>query len=575
MTAAGWVALSWQQYDERARRVGRALMALGHQAGEAVGIIARNRTELVQAQLGIMNAGGVPVPIYKTSTAEQIAWILQHAGARIALADGEDELARLTAQRAAMPRLEKLVLFDEVAGRDAGWTLGWEAFLGLADQTTADALEARLEAVDPEAMAFLCYTSGTTGVPKGVMLSHASLMHVPRALFSRFGLARERILSYLPLSHIAEQLFSVLLPLTCGGEVFFCDDMARLRELLPEVRPTIFLGVPRVWEKFQAGLRARLAEATGLKAWLARWALATELACFRREVQDGRPVRSLRRRLARKLVISRIHARLGLDQVRVASTGSAPTPPATLEVFGSLGLPLHEGYGMTETSALLTTSLPGRPIPGAVGQALDGVELKIAGDGEILARGPNLTKGYFKEEEQTRALWEDGWLHTGDVGELDAKGTLRITDRKKDLLKTSGGKYISPQAVEAKLKAIRGIGQAVVIGDNRKYVSALLALDPESAPQLATELGAPAGQGLAALAKDERLRAHLDRCIADQVNAGQARFESIKRFTILPGELSVAGGELTPTLKLKRKAIATKYAAEIDALYPADEPAGG
>ncbi len=567
-TASGWNTITWRQYDQRVRQVGRALMALGHQPGEAVGIVAKNRYELVVTQLGVMNAGGVPVPIYKTSTPEQIAWILDHAGARLVVVDGAAEASKLGSQRAIMPTVEKLILLDAAPGADAAFTMPWPDFLAKgAEGAAADkALEARLAAVDPDALAFLCYTSGTTGRPKGVMLSHLALTGMSAKVLARFGHQRDRILSYLPLSHIAEQIFSVLLPLAEGAEVFFCDDLAKLREFLPEVRPTLFLGVPRVWEKFQAALTAKLAEATGVKAKLARWAMATELEAFKRHVAGSGHVSKLRRGLAHRLVLSKIHARLGLDAVRTASTGSAPTPPATLEFFASLGLPLHEGYGQTETSGLLTTSLPGRPVVGTVGQALDGIELRIAEDGEILARGATLARGYFKDEEQTRELWADGWLHTGDIGELDASGTLRITDRKKELLKTSGGKYISPQAIEAKLKTIRGVGQAVVIGDGKNYVTALLALDPEAAPALAAELGLAASDP-AALAREAKVREHLMARVNAEVNPGQARYESIKRIAVLPGELSVAGGELTPTLKLKRKVVAQKYAAEIDSLY--------
>lgn len=336
---------------------------------------------------------------------------------------------------------------------------------------------------------------------------------------------------------------------------------------LPEVRPTIFLGMPRVWEKFEAALRARLAEATGVKARLARWALALELASFRREAAAGRPARTLARRLANGLVISKIKAKLGLDRVKLAFTGAAPIGIGTQELFASLGLPLYEAYGMSETSALLTTTMPGRPKFGTVGKPFPGIALEIAEDGEILARGPNLTAGYFRAEAETAELWRDGWLHTGDVGAFDAEGNLRITDRKKELFKTSGGKYVAPQALEAKLKAIRGVSQAVAVGDGRKYIAALLTLDPENAPRLAAEQGVDGARDVAALAGDPRFRAILERRVEEDVNATLARYETVKRFAVLGADFSVAGGELTPTMKLRRKVILAKYAAEIEALY--------
>ena len=568
-TASGWNTITWRQYDQRVRQVGRALLALGHQPGEAVGIVAKNRYELVVTQLGVMNAGGVPVPIYKTSTPEQIAWILDHAGARLAVVDGAAEASKLDGVRAAMPRLEKLILFDAAPGSEAssGFTMAWPDFLAKgAEGAAADkALEARLAAVDPDALAFLCYTSGTTGRPKGVMLTHATLTGMSAKVLARFGHQRDRILSYLPLSHIAEQIFSVLLPLAEGAEVFFCDDLGKLRDYLPEVRPTLFLGVPRVWEKFQAALTAKLAEATGVKAKLARWAMATELEAFKRHVSGSGRVSKLRRGLAHRLVLSKIHARLGLDAVRTASTGSAPTPPATLEFFASLGLPLHEGYGQTETSGLLTTSLPGRPVVGTVGKALDGIELRLAEDGEILARGSTLAKGYYKDEEQTRELWADGWLHTGDIGELDASGTLRITDRKKELIKTSGGKYVAPGAMEARFKSqCPYVSQMVVHGDNRNFCSALIAFDEETLRKWATAEGVTGTY--AELGKNAKVQALFQGYI-DQLNKELPSYSTIKKFIILPKDLTEADGDLTPSQKLKRKHVEKKFKDQLDQLY--------
>jgi long-subunit acyl-CoA synthetase (AMP-forming) len=564
---AGWRAASWREYDEVVRRVGRALLALGHRPGDAVAILARNRPEWLYAQFGIMSAGGVPAPLYTTSTAEQTAFVVRHCRARLAFVENREQYEKLASQLAHLPSLERVILLDPVEGRDAAWTLLWEDFLALADKTPAAALEERLAAVDAGALAFLCYTSGTTGDPKGVMLSNRNLLHMARVGCERFSLAKERVLSYLPLCHVAEQFFTNHIQLWAGGEVFLCDDLQKMKDYLPEVRPTLFLGVPRVWEKFEAALRAGLAEGGGVKTRLARWALAKELACFKREVETERPVDLWGRRLARWLVISKIKRSLGLDRVKIACSGAAPIGVGTQEFFASLGLPVYEGYGMSETSALLTTNLPGRPRFGTVGRPFEGVELKLAEDGEILARGPNLCAGYLHDEAQTEELWAGGWLHTGDVGAFDGEGNLRITDRKKELLKTSGGKYVAPQAIEAKLKAVRGVGQAIAIGDGRKYVAALVTLDPENAPRLAAELGIEGARDLAALARDPRLRAHLERSVEAEVNATLARYETVKRFAVLGADFSVAGGELTPTMKLRRKAILAKYKAEVDALY--------
>jgi long-subunit acyl-CoA synthetase (AMP-forming) len=561
----GWRAKTWKEYEGICRQVARGLIALGHQAGDRVAIVARNRPEWLFAQFGTAAAAGVPAPSYTTNTAEQVAYVFDHCGARIAFAENADQYAKLASQRASMPKLEKVVLFDAVEGRDPAWTLSWSELLKLGEGGDDAEIDRRLEATKPDDLAFLCYTSGTTGQPKGVMISHGNLTFMMNAVLERFRFERERVLSYLPLCHVAEQGFTNLLHLGGGGEVFMCDDLTKMKDYLPEVRPTLFLGVPRVWEKFEAALRAKLGEATGVKAKLAGWALRTELESFRKESETGARQGGLGRSLANKLVISKIKAKLGLDNVKYACTGAAPIGARTQEFFASLGLPLYEGYGMTETTMLLTTTLPGRPRVGLVGQAFPGIELRIAEDGEILARGPNMTAGYYRDEKQTAELLEGGWLHTGDVGELDAEAYLRITDRKKELFKTSGAKYVAPQAIERGLKAIRGVSQAVAIGDNRNFITALLTLDPENAPKVAAELGIGGGD-VGALASDARFRAYLAEQV-QEANGVLARYEQVKKFEVLPADFSVDGGELTPTMKLRRKPIAQKYSAQIESLY--------
>jgi long-chain acyl-CoA synthetase len=571
--ATGWVTKTWREYDQVVRRVGKALIALGHKPGDRVSIVGRNRPEWLFSQFGIMNATGVPAPIYSTETASQTAYVVNHSGARFAIVENKEQYEKLASERKNVPKLEKVIVMDAVEGRDPQWTLLWSELLAKGEGSEHDAeLEKRLAGVDPDALAFLCYTSGTTGKPKGVMLSNTNLTHMGRVGVERFALDHEKVISYLPLCHMAEQFFTNLVQLFSGGQVFMCDELSKVKELLPDVRPTMFLGVPRVWEKFEAALRARLAEATGVKAKLASWALATELESFRADLKEGRPSSSLSRKLARKLVISKIKDKLGLDQVKYACTGAAPIGLATQEFFASLALPITEGYGMSETSALLTTTLPGKPRFGTVGKPFPGVELKLAEDGEIIARGPNLTKGYYEDVEQTTALWEGGWLHTGDIGVFDEEGNLKIVDRKKELFKTSGAKYVAPQAIEGRLKSIRGVSQAVAIGDARNYICALLTLDPENAPKVAVELGCAKPNDLAALATDEKMNAHFRKEVEARANAFLARYEQVKKFVILPADFSVATGELTPTMKLKRKIVSQKYATQIEGLYK-EEPA--
>ncbi len=570
-TANGWQARSWRAYHDEVMTVARALIALGHKPGDRVALVGRNRPEWLLSQMGVMAAGGIPAAIYVTNTPEQAAFVARHSESRFVIAEDKGQYEKFLAHRESLPGVERVILWDPVDGRDPKWTLTWAEFLAAGTPGDPAELEHRLGALAPDDLAFLCYTSGTTGDAKGVMLSHQNLVSLGAAVVSRFQVGHEHVISYLPLCHIAEQFFTNVIPLTSGSEVYLCDDLQKLKDYLPEVRPTMFLGVPRVWEKFESALRARLAEASGLKGMLARWALRTELDAFRRELETGAPVGGLGRSIANRLVQGKIRARLGLDRVRVCCTGSAPIPVKTQEFFASLGLVIYEAYGLSETTALLTTTVPGQARFGTVGRPVEGVELKLAEDGEILARGPNLTSGYFRDPERTHELWEGGWLHTGDVGEFDVQGNLRITDRKKDLFKTSGGKYVAPQAIEAKLKTIRGVAQAVAVGDARRYITALLTLDPENAPKAAAEAGIQE-RDPAALAKDERFRAWLERRVEEDVNSVLARYETVKKIAVVPGEFTVAGGELTPTMKLRRKEIVRKYADLIDTLY-VEEPA--
>jgi long-chain acyl-CoA synthetase len=567
---------TWAQYRDAVHGVGRALIALGVQPGDTVAIIANNRPEWLIADLGILAAGAVPTPIYVTNTAEQVAWVANHCQAEIVVADTKEQYEKFVAERPRLEFLQKVVLMDDVQGRDPEWSLSWQEFLALGEGGDNAELSARTDAALPDDMVMLCYTSGTTGEPKGVQVTHRGWNAVLDSVIAGFEPIRElqeRSISYLPLCHIAEHIMTLGLQSKQGVEVFMCDDVLKVRDFLPVARPTLFLAVPRVWEKFEAALRARLAEATGIKAKLAEWALATELAAFQADIAAGEKTGGMRRALANKLVISKIKDALGLDQVWACLSGSAPMNPHTQDFFASLGLPIHDVYGSTESTAVISIAPYGLPRSGTVGKPISCVELRIADDGEILGRGPSMTPGYFHSPELTAELIdEQGWLHTGDVGVLDDDGFLHITDRKKDLFKTSGGKYVAPQMLEARLKRIRGVGEAVTVGDGRKYISALLTLDPDNAGKLAADLGIGFSGDLAALSVDPALVTYIDEQVA-VVNSDLARFEQIKKVAILPEELSMEAGELTPTMKLKRRAISQAHADTIGALYDEGPPA--
>lgn len=565
--------ISWAEYWARAAAFARALLASGHQPGDAVAIMGNNRPEWVIAQLGTMAAGGVPAPIYPTSTSDQIAHIFKNSGAKIAVADQPDHVERLLdCDRRGLIGLQTLVRMT--SGPTEGKLTSFESFLAKGSGAAqAETLAARMRGLGPNDTGLFIYTSGTTGLAKGAELTHQNLVSMGRMLEQNYPVLHEfsfKSVSYLPLSHVAEQIFTNFMHLARGGEVYFCDDLGKIKDALLEARPTLFVGVPRVWEKFEAALRARFAEATGLKGGLAEWARRTELRSFEQQAAHGGRVGGVARRLAEKLVVSKVKTALGLDNLEMAASGAAPIARTTLDFFASLGIPIHEGYGMTETTGLVTASPYLRQRFGSVGKALPGVELRIAEDGEILARGENTTKGYFKMPEQTAELYDqEGWLHTGDLGRVDPDGFLWITGRKKDLLITAGGKNVAPSEMEQHLIAIPGVGQVVVVGDRKPYLGALFALDPEALPQLCHAAGVePAPIEL--VARNEAVRAYIGRQIETLCNQKVARYQTIKKFELLPQPFSVETGEMTPSLKVKRNVVNEKYADLIESMYADD-----
>jgi len=566
-----WESHTWSEYWTAAREAAKGLIALGHEAGDCVAIVGDNRSEWVICQFGIMSARGIPAPIYATNTEEQTAYIVKHSRSKIAICDTSEQLAKYQRciERGLM-EVEHIVVMDDVETDDDS-VITFGALLELGRQQDDDALDERLDELAEDETGLLIYTSGTTGVPKAVMLDHVSLVLMGEALIERMPPYAEegvyKAVSYLPLCHVAEQLFTNMMHLATGGEVYFCPDLKQIKDYLLDVRPTLFLGVPRVWEKFQAALEAKLAETGGIKGWLAGWARRHELEAFLREMETRQPQRGfLRDRVAAK-ILGGIREKLGMDQLLAAATGAAPISRGTLEFFASLGICVYEGYGMSETTGVATCARYGEPMFGTVGKALKGVTVKLAADDEILLKGRTMTTGYLHMPDKTAELIdEDGWLHTGDLGALDDEGYLKITGRKKDLIITAGGKNVAPAEMEAYIKQIPGVGQAVVVGDQQPYLAALITLDPESLPELCKDLGI-ANDGIEAVAKDPKVRAYLEPKIESECNAKVARYQTIKRFDVLPVEFSVEGDELTPTMKIKRNVVNDKYAAQIEALF--------
>ena len=554
-----WVAISWADYAGRVRRSARGLIELGVAPGDAVVIMASNRWEWLVASLGVMAAGAVPASIYPTSTAEQATLIAKHCGARFAIVENASVADKLAAEQ--LPKLEQKIFMDAPPGARS-----LSSLLELGDEPSSSAADARIAALRPDALATLIYTSGTTGEPKGAMLSHDNLVFAAKATIAAFRAGSdEQLISYLPLSHIAEQLMSIHIPAVLGGTISFAESLETLGETLREVRPTIFFAVPRVWEKLEARIREASAKAPAYKRALA--AAAGRIGMRASHPTARRVVRPFGHGLAHALVFSKVKRRLGLDRCHIAVSGAAPLGRATQDFFLALGIPLLETYGLTESTGPVSLSTESAWRAGTTGVAIPGSEIRVAPeDGEILVRGGHVFMGYLNDERASREAKDGaGWLHTGDIGEVDRDGFLKITDRKKDIIVTAGAKNVAPQPIEAKLKSIPGVLQAAVIGDRRKYLTALLTFDREAAMRVARDRGLP-GLAFEELVAHDGFAAYVREHV-EKVNRGLARYETIKRFCVLPHELSIERGELTPTLKIKRKVIADRYGAQIEAMY--------
>jgi long-chain acyl-CoA synthetase len=565
--------LSWAQAREQAVALAAGFVTLGLQPGERVALMLPNRTEHVLADLGAVHAGGVPVTFYATLAAEQVGFVANDCSARIAVLDGAAELARWQPVLGQLPALNKIIVRDSAACPPGDLYISWHDFAALGRERYAadwSAVARRQAAITPDDPVTLLYTSGTTGDPKGVLLTHRNVLYEVAAA-KAMGTVQPgvRWVSYLPLAHIAERMFSIYLPLSTAGHVNFCPDPAQLIQVVGAVQPTAFFGVPRVWEKVQAGIQALLAaEQDEAK----RTAVQQAMDIGRRYVESCQfghttpEELELAFRQADAQVLAPIRSMLGLGQATVVSSAAAPLPPKVAAFFAGLGLKILDIYGMTETTGAFTSNTASEFKVSTVGRAFPGMEVRIADDGEILVRGPLVTPGYLNRPEQTADLIDaEGWLHTGDIGSLDEDGFLSVVDRKKELIITAGGENVAPAAIENLLVAHPLIGQALAFGDRRPYVVALLTLDGDVAPAWAKARGIEAGS-LAELAANPVVLAAVGEAVA-AANERLARVQQVKRWRLLPVEWTAESEELTPTLKLKRRVVHAKYADDIDTLY--------
>ena len=568
------IELSSKEVFERIRDLSLGFRSLGISRGDRVAIVAESRPEWLLCDLAVLTAGAVTVPIYPTLSAAQARYILNDSGARLAIVSTKLQLEKIQEVRHLLSALEVVILIEaptdapppgspsvlsleEVERRGHGRMTGeWGAGRAFRDEARA---------IAREDLATIIYTSGTTGEPKGVMLTHGNLVSNMRAAADALDLSHDDVaLSFLPLSHAFERMVSYVY-LFSGVTIVFAESFDTIARDIGRVRPTVLTGVPRVYEK----LYTRITEAAasgGAKAALFRWALTAGLARAKAVLRGktAGPLTSMASALGDRLVFSAVRAKLG-GRLRFVASGSAPLSANVVEFFHAIGIPIMEGYGLTETAPILTFNPLNALRVGTVGRAIPGVELRIADDGEILARGPNIMTGYFNKPEATAAALEGGWFHTGDIGHIDAEGYLTITDRKKDLLVTSGGKKIAPQPIEGVLKRSPLIAEAVLLGDRRKYAAALIVPEFSALERRLKDLGRPPGARKELIAREDVIALYQE--LIDALNRELSQYERIKRIALLPREFTVESGELTPTLKVKRKVVEEQWREQIESLY--------
>jgi long-chain acyl-CoA synthetase len=568
-----WHDISWNEYYRLAQRAGSALLSMGLEKGDCVSIIGDNCPEWVIIDMATQCAGGVSVGIYATNAWPQVEYVVENSESKFLFAENEEQLDKWLNFRDKASHLQKVIVWDLEGLRhfEDEMVMSFDDLLEVGRQiveTKPDLLEERMTEVSPEDLSYLIYTSGTTGPPKGAMLTHGNLTWMGQAVEGVIPMQdTDEVLSYLPLCHIFERLFSVIFHITYGGTVNFIENVDTVTDNMREISPSIGYAVPRIWEKYLSAIYIRMSDAT----WFKRLVFFMALKIGQRRTtlrMHFKPVPFYLEalyQLAHFAVFRKLKERLGFDRMRLAITTAAPISSDVIHFFQSIGVNLIEVYGQTEVTGPTSVSEPGRLKFGTVGPPLSGTEVKIAEDGEILVKSPGVFKGYYKSPEATGEALKDGWLHSGDVGELDGDGYLKITDRKKDIMVTAGGKNIAPQYIENQLKFSTYINDAVIIGDNRKFITALIMIDEENVVKYAQDNKIQFST-YKDLTQDPDIMKLIGKEV-DKVNAGLSRVEEIKKFTILPKRLYEEDGEVTPTMKVKRKSINEQFADLIEAMY--------
>ncbi len=568
--AGEWQSATWTEYGGEVRQTAKALIALGLQPGQATSIIGFNRPEWTIFHAASMSAAGVPAGIYTTNSPEELQHVVNHAEAIALLIQDDVQWQKVLQVHQQMPSLKTVIMMREsqvpADVPDGLNVLSWMDFSALGNDVDDATLDERLDSLRPEMLATYIYTSGTTGPSKAVMLTHENLQWTSETMLNLWNLDSEDVLlSYLPQSHIAEQMFCIHAPAVRGFCVSYADTPYTVADNIKEIRPTRFFGVPRVWERFVEGLSERFAQASGLKAKLATWArgVGTQVTDLRNRGQEPSGLLALKYKIANRLVFSKVKEALGFDRTKTFLVGAAAISPDVLEFMGSLDINIWEIYGLSESCGPVAVNWGGSARFGTVGKAIPGTELMLAADNEVLTKGKNIFSGYYKDEEATTATLKDGWMYTGDLGEYDKDGFLNIVGRKKDIIITSGGKNIAPKNIEAALMGTDLFTHAIVIGEGRRYITALLTLDEEMINRFIAEHNISDQESIST---NPALIEAVQKRI-DEVNTRFARVEQVRNFYIAPSQFSIERGELTPTLKLKRQVILNEYADQIDEMY--------
>lgn len=565
---AGWEGIEWAEYHRRIRAFARSLLKVGLPADGKVAILGFNRLEWLISAMGTQYIGGVSVGVYSSSSKEEVLYVVDHCDAHVLVVENMERYEKqVKPKRSELSRIKNIVLMTEEKCSDEN-VFTFSQFLNYGNDENDQLVDERSKKVAPTDIATMIYTSGTTGNPKSVMLSHKAIAWTVRAVVDAWSCGpNDKSVSYLPLAHVAEQMLTIYGPIDCGMTCYFIESPEKFKNNIKEIEPTVFFGVPRVFEKMFEGIKNVFSKKDPLtqKVFNHFSKISSDYYLAHHAGKPAGLLNALQYLFAHKIIFPKIKQEIGFGKTRLAMVGAAPISKDILHFFLGIDMPIYEVYGQSENSGPTTISVPGQTKIGTVGKVLKGAEIKIAKDGEILIKGPHVFSGYYKDPAATAETLKEGWLCSGDIGTIDEQGFIKITDRKKDILITAGGKNISPQNLESMLKQLPYVQSAVVVGDNRKYLAALFAPDLESIQRKAKQLGLSVESALSAK-NEEVIHQEINEALI-KINQKLAPVEQIKKYKLLNKEFSIDSGELTPTMKVKRKFINQKYQQEIAELY--------